>query len=58
MRCVLLAAVALLLIVVTVAGTISMRRHETGWFAPVFSHDGRTVLVVRRDVAAWVLGFG
>jgi hypothetical protein len=32
--------------------------HATGYFAPVFSPDGRSVFAITRDVRAVVIGFG
>ena len=31
---------------------------DRGYFAPVFSHDGRSIYVIRRDVSATIVGFG
>jgi hypothetical protein len=52
---------AIVLAMVTAAiwriGVIAMP-HETGYFAPVFTPDGKSVLAISREVRAIVTGFG
>jgi hypothetical protein len=56
------AAIALVLLIAVAAlawrsGIVSAP-HETGYFAPLFSPDGRSVFAIAREVRAIVTGFG
>jgi hypothetical protein len=53
-----LAAVVLALVTISVLALAAVHHADTGWYAPVFFDDGRRVIVVRRDVSAWVVGLG
>jgi len=54
----LLAALVFAAIAGTAFALAAMRHAETGWISPVFADDGRTIVVVRRDISAWVVGPG
>jgi len=49
--------VALVLTGVWLLGVVGFP-HGTGYFAPLFAPDGRSVLAIRRDTAAFTAGFG
>jgi len=53
-----LLGLAVLVIAATLLTGVIAFSSDRGYFAPVFSHDGQSIYVVRRDVSATIVGFG
>ena len=53
-----LATLGLVALLAAGATAMAVSHHRRGYFAPQFTRDGQSVLVVEREVRAVVLGFG
>jgi hypothetical protein len=53
-----LLGLAVLVIAATLLTGALAFSSDRGYFAPVFSHDGQSIYVIRRDVSATIVGFG
>src|SRR4029078_10148927 len=53
-----LLGLAVLVIAATLLTGVLALSSDRGYFAPVFSYDGQSIYVIRRDVSATIVGFG